>query len=142
MNELSTSRPPEPYPPEHPPESKESLLFLSAGPIIWAAHFMLCYLTAAIWCAKVAAPGSGLISVRWAIALYSVLALGGIGYVGWTGLRRHRLGHASLPHDDDLPEDRHRFLGFATLLLACLSAVAVIYAALVAFFIETCHPLF
>ena len=37
-------------------------------------------------------------------------------------------GNATLPHDDDTPEDRHRFLGFAALLLSALSAVAVIYA--------------
>jgi hypothetical protein len=50
----------------------------------------------------------------------------------------HTLGHAALPHDDDTPEDRQRFLGFATLLLSVLSAVAVIYAAAVVVFIERC----
>jgi len=49
------------------------------------------------------------------------------------------LGSATLPHDDDTPEDRHRFLGFATLLLSALSAVAVLYAGLVAVFIRSCY---
>jgi hypothetical protein len=99
---------------------------------------MLSYLTAAIWCAKMADPDASLGSVRVAIAIYTVLALSGIGITGWRALRRHRYGTATLPHDDDLPEDRHRFLGFAALLLSALSVVAVIYATLVALFIKSC----
>ena len=44
-------------------------------PTIWAAHFLLCYVTAAIWCAKVAGPDGSLGGVRVAIAVYTVLAL-------------------------------------------------------------------
>jgi len=44
-----------------------------------------------------------------------------------------------VPHDADTPEDRHRFLGFATLLLSGLSAVAVIYTALVVVVFRSCH---
>ena len=69
----------------------------------------------------------------------SKIGLVGIGIVGWRGFRRHRLGTASPPHDADTPADRHRFLGFATLLLSALSAVAVLYAALVAVFIGRCY---
>ena len=42
-------------------------------------------------------------------------------------------------HDLDSPEDRHRFLGFATLLLSGLSGVAVLYAALAAMYFDTCR---
>jgi hypothetical protein len=120
-------------------EENQSLLLLTASPVIWAAHFMLSYLTAAIWCAKVAGPVGSLNEVRVAITVYTVLALSGIGYIGWLAFRRHTYGTGTLPHDDDTPEDRHRFLGFATLLLSALSAVAVIYAALVAVFIRSCY---
>ena len=34
------------------PEEKESLWLLAVSPAIWAGHFVLCYLTAAIWCAN------------------------------------------------------------------------------------------
>jgi hypothetical protein len=88
---------------------------------------------------KVAGPGGSLGGVRVAIAVYTVLALGGIGVIGWRALRRHRYGTATLPHDDDSPEDRHRFLGFSALLLSGLSAVAVLYAALAAVFIGSCY---
>ena len=50
-----------------------------------------------------------------------------------------RLGAAELPHDDDTPEDRHRFIGFSTFLLSGLSAVAVVYTGLAALLIETCQ---
>ena len=66
-------------------------------------------------------------------------ALGGILMIGWFGYRAHSYGTGELPHDDDTPEDRHRFMGFATLLISGLSAVAVIYVALVVAFIETCQ---
>ena len=119
-------------------EENQSLFLLAASPVLWAAHFFLSYLTAAIWCAKVAGPGGSLGGVRVAIAIYTVLALGGIGSIGWRAFRRHSYGTATRPHDDDTPADRHRFLGFAALLLSALSAVAVFYAALAAVFIGSC----
>lgn len=120
-------------------EEKQSLWLLIASPIIWAIHFVLSYITASIWCAKLAGPEKLLWEVRVAILIYTALALIGIGFIGWVGRRRHNYGRASVPHDADTPEDRHRFLGFATLLLSSLSAVAVIYAALVVIFIGSCH---
>jgi hypothetical protein len=115
------------------------LWLLAASPAVWAAHFLLCYVTAAVWCGRLAGPGASLWTVRVAIGGYTVAALAGIAVVGYVGFRRHRLGHADLPHDDDSPEDRHRFLGFATFLLSGLSALAVVYSALAAVFIETCQ---
>jgi hypothetical protein len=119
-------------------EETESLWLLTVSPIIWAAHFLLCYITAAIWCAK-RGPDASLFGVRLAIVIYTVVAVVGIALNGWAGYRRHRHGHGRLPHDFDSPEDRHRFLGFATLLLASLSGVATLYAALVAVFFWNCQ---
>lgn len=121
------------------PEANESLWLLIAGPVIWAAHFLLCYGTAAVWCAKVAGYAGPLASARMAIAIYTVLALSAVSVIGWIGYRRHTFGAAELPHDDDTPEDRHRFLGFATALLAALSAVAILYETLVVVFIDRCY---
>jgi hypothetical protein len=114
------------------------LWLLTASPIVWAGHFLLCYGTAAVWCAKIAGLGGALGSARGAIIIYTVLALAVIGVIGVIGYRRHSFGEAALPHDDDTPEDRHRFLGFATALLSALSAVAVVYAALNVFFFTRC----
>ncbi len=119
-------------------EKNQSLWLLTASPAIWAAHFLLSYITASIWCAKAVGPGGSLATVRAAIGVYTAVALVGIGIIGWIGYRRHSHGNAELPHDEDTLEDRHRFLGFAILLLSALSAVAVVYAALVAVFFGRC----
>lgn len=122
-----------------PHEREESLWLLIVSPTIWAAHFMLSYITAAVWCAKFAPADGSLGFVRWAIAGYTVVALAGIALNGRGGLRRHRFGSESLPHDFDTPGDRHRFLGFSTVLLAGLSAVATVFVAIVAIFFEDCR---
>jgi hypothetical protein len=120
-------------------EKDESLWVLVASPAIWALHFLLSYGTAAIWCAKFAGPDGSLGVVRVAIAAYTVVALGAIGVIGRRGYERHRFGDSTLPHDFDSPADRHRFLGFTVLILSGLSAIAVVYAALPAVFIGSCH---
>lgn len=120
-------------------ESRQNLWLLPAAPAIWAAHFLASYITAALWCGMVVGRLGPLSSARLAIAVYTVVALAGIAAIGWSGYRAHTFGVAEPPHDADSPEDRHRFLGFATLLLSGLSAVAVIYSAMAAAIIETCQ---
>jgi hypothetical protein len=127
--------------------SHYTLWLLTIAPTIWAVHLLLCYITAAIWCAKFVGPGGPLDGIRSAVLWYTVVALAGIALTGWEGFRRHR--HPSAPlgaggteattHDLDTAEDRHRFLGFATLLLSGLSGVGVLYAALAATYFETCR---
>ncbi|HEY0947503.1 MAG TPA: hypothetical protein VGD81_19630 [Opitutaceae bacterium] len=120
-------------------EKKESLWPLVIAPAIWAAHLLLSYVTAAIWCAKAPSRDHPLGPVRGAIVGYTVIALVGIGLAGWRGLRGHRLGTESPPHDYDTPGDRHGFLGYATVLLAALSAIATVFAAFVVLFFEDCR---
>ena len=119
-------------------EERQSLWLLAAAPTLWMAHFLASYVTAAVWCAKVAGRGGPLGEARLWVAGFTAVALAGIAVTFVVGLRRHRLGTAATPHDLDTPEDRHRFLGFATVLLSGLSAVAVVYVALAAVFMETC----
>jgi hypothetical protein len=121
------------------PLDKGSLWLLTIAPAIWATHLLLSYITGSIWCAKFAGPTGALRNVRTAIAWYTAVALVGIIVVGIEGFRRHRYGTEATTHDLDSPEDRHRFLGFATLLLAGLSAIAVLYATMAAAFFETCR---
>ena len=121
------------------PETSERLWRIAVSPTIWAAHFLLSYATAAIWCAKLASREGGIAPVRWAIAGYTIAALAGIGWSGWTGMRRHRRGSESPEQDRDTAGDRHGFLGKATVLLSALSAVATLFAALVVLFFEDCR---
>ena len=138
-----------------PPPDRGRLWLLTIAPAIWTAHLLLCYVTAAIWCGKFVAPGGTLNGIPTVVAWYTVVALIGIAIVGWEGFRRHRYPSTSLAagpstalraggmeattHDLDTPADRHRFLGFATLLLSGLSALGVLYAGLAAIYFDTCR---
>jgi hypothetical protein len=100
---------------------------------------MLSYITAAIWCGRFAGDGGTLGPVRTAIAIYTLVALAAIAALAWMGLRAQDVGESDPPYDADSPEDRHRFLGRATVLLSALSAVATIFSALAVVFLETCQ---
>ena len=122
-----------------PAERHESLWWLSVAPAIWLLHFLTTYTTVAVFCAKTPSQWGDLSWTRWAIALYTALAAAGIVATGLHGLRRHQLGPATAPHDIDSPEDRHRFIGFATLLLSGLGLLGVVFVALPMLFIDTCR---
>jgi hypothetical protein len=121
------------------PEKHLYLWMLAAGPTIWAAHFLLSYITAAVWCAKFGGREGMLAPVHTAIGWYTVVALAGIGLVGASGYERHGRGFETDEHERDAPGDRRRFLGFAALLLAGLSAIATIYVAVSVMFLERCY---
>ena len=121
------------------PERASYLLLLAASPTVWAAHFLLSYCIAAVWCEKFAGAGDALGPAGVAISIFTVLALAAIVGIGWHAWRRHRYGDSELPHDFDSPADRHRFLGFACALLSGFSAVAVLYSALAVVLAGTCR---
>lgn len=123
---------------EPSPEVEDSLWILVAGPVIWAGHFLLSYVTAAIWCAKVAGPLGSLGAARIAIGVYTLVALIAIAVLMINTWRRHDLRSARASHDEDSAADRHHFLGFAAVLLAGLSFVATLYVGSVAGFIGNC----
>ena len=119
-------------------EKPTSLWILAAPPTIWAAHFLLSYVTAAIVCAKSTRSLTAVTPAQLAIVVYTAGALLAIAWFARWGWRHHAEGGAKLPHDDDSPEDRERFLGFATFLLSGLVAVAVIFLALSVAVAGTC----
>ena len=121
------------------PEEQDSLWMIAASPTIWAAHFLASYITAAVWCAKFAGYGGSLGVARVAIAVYTALALVPVALIGLRAFQRQRIRGPAAEHDLDSSLDRHRFLAFATLLLSGLSAVAILYAALAAVFVESCR---
>ena len=124
---------------EHLPERTAFLVLLATGPTIWFAHFLATYTTVAVACGPRGPGGEALGTARWLVAVYTVAALAAIAVVGWSGWRRHRFGTETVPHDMDTPGDRHRFLGFATFLLALLSAMATLFVATAVSFFEGCR---
>ena len=117
-------------------EEQASLFRITFGPLIWALHFLACYGLVAVACAK----GADIAMVRILLLLGSVVALGGIGWVGYGAFRQwnvvetgdfvHRRGHA---------EDRHHFLGHAAFLLSIISAIGVIFVSLPLVMIGGCQ---
>jgi hypothetical protein len=121
------------------PERTRYLILLAGAPAIWMLHFLACYVTGAVWCARYAGFGGTLQPLQAAIVAYTAIAAAGIVFIGWGGYRRHRFGGEEPPHDFDSPADRHRFLGFATFLLAGLSLVGTIFSAGAALAFDVCY---
>jgi magnesium-transporting ATPase (P-type) len=111
-----------------------------AAPIVWAVHFLFCYVFAAVYCEKLGRDAS-LDTATWIIVGATVLALALIG------LSTHHLWRVrgrSLTDDDfeyehNTPEERHRFLSHVALMLCVLSAVAVLYVAIPMLYLTSCR---
>ncbi|ANK77484.1 hypothetical protein ACI2KT_25260 [Ensifer adhaerens] len=120
------------------PREIETFWTLFTGPAIWAGHFLICYASAAIFCAKPALFAMEFKSLRLGIAVITVLALAAIGLSAFLAWRQWGFGAHDPPHDDPTRHDRLLFQGFATLLLAGLSFVAVLMTALPTIFVSEC----
>jgi hypothetical protein len=120
------------------PTPLETLWTLFTAPIIWAVHFLACYVGAAVYCAKQEQLPFGFEAVRAGIGGATILALALISLSAWLAWRQWGFGSDDPPHDQPTRLDRTLFQGFATLLLAGLSFIGVIYVALPALFISEC----
>lgn len=121
-------------------EQRHSLYLLTTSPAIWAAHFLGSYIAAALWCRTgIERTNPSMLPLHSIVIGLALVALVGIGLTAQKGWRMHTYGESEPPHADDTPEDRHRFMGFATLLLSALSAVAVVYVAGSVLFFRSCY---
>lgn len=120
------------------PKEVETLWTLFTAPVVWALHFLICYVSAAIYCAKPALFPFGFDAIRMGIALATIAALLLILLSGVLAWRQWGFGTHDPPHDDPTGHDRRLFQGFATLLLSGLSFVAIIYVAMPLLFITEC----
>jgi hypothetical protein len=118
-------------------EPRQSLWALTAGPAIWAGHFLASYVAGAVWCGNVGAHAR-FGPVTLVFAAVSAVALAAVAWVAWGGWKRYNHGDAVPSHHKDTPEDRHRFLGLATVLLAVLSAVSILYTVLAVAMLRGC----
>ncbi|GLS38622.1 hypothetical protein GCM10010869_42170 [Mesorhizobium tianshanense] len=120
------------------PKEVETLWTLFTAPVVWIAHFLVCYIGAAIYCAKPELVGLSFSAVRAGIAAATVIALSLIALSAWLAWRQWGFGTDDPPHDDPTSRDRSLFQGFATLLLSGLSFIAVIFTAMPALFLTEC----
>ena len=117
-------------------ETNEPLWMPVLAPALWAVHFTLSYITAAVLCGRFGPPASP--GLRIAVAGYTAVALAAMTLLFLHGLRRHRYQLPVCPHDDDSPEDRHHFVAFTTMLLAGLSVLATVFVAASVFLAGEC----
>jgi len=119
---------------------RDSLIGMVAGPLIWAAHFLVCYTVVALACAF----GFGIEAggewgaVRIVLVIVSagaVLIIAGLTFLAY---RRWRLSGGSEPPRDHRHE-RHRFMSVAALLLGVLSGIAVVYSAMPLLILPLCQ---
>lgn len=110
------------------------------SPLIWAVHFLACYITVAVFCEKMGR-AAALGPAEIAVIVYTLLALAGIGWSTW-GLWRVRgrsLTDNDFEYEHNTPEERHRFLSHVALILSVLSAVAIIYVAIPMIYLTSCR---
>ena len=112
-----------------------SLWTLIVPPTVWAAHFLFSYLWAALNCAKVGefAKFPTLFAAGTVVALLVILS------AGWVAWIQSRTPGDDPPHEHGTRVDRLRFIAVATLLLAGLSFVAVIFTAAPVVFLTDCR---
>lgn len=118
-------------------EAWSSLWPMVFGPAIWALHFLVCYVFAAVFCAKLGGQGD-FVTVRLVVAGATVVALVAIAVVGFFGFQQWRVEH-DVHQDQPTDVDRRQLIGQAAMLLCGLSAVGVVYVALPALFIGSCQ---
>ncbi|AXV16346.1 hypothetical protein CYG48_11915 [Neorhizobium sp. SOG26] len=122
------------------PREIETLWTLFTAPAVWALHFVVCYVLAAIFCAKRLPESFTFDTVRIWLLVITLVALAMIVLSAYLAWRQWGYGKGDPPHDEPTREERRHFQGFATLLLSGLSFVAVIYVAIPLFFIAECQP--
>ncbi|CAD7039461.1 hypothetical protein REJC140_00754 [Pseudorhizobium endolithicum] len=121
------------------PREIESLWTLFTAPVVWALHFIVCYVVVAIYCEKAGVWEIDFNSIRIGLGLLTLAALGMIVLSAYLAWRQWGFGSGDPPHDRPTDHDRRLFQGFATLLLSGLSFVAVVYVAIPLIFIAGCQ---
>lgn len=118
-----------------PERLRVTLWTLIVPPAIWAGHFLMAYLWAAISCAK----QGEFATFPILFVAGTALALAIISLSGWIAWRQTKMPGGPPPHDEGTQRDRLRFLAASTLMLAGLSFVAVLFTALPVIFLDDCR---
>lgn len=108
-----------------------SLWRLTIAPTTWAVHLILCYSTVSLACWRGLFP---IYSARYWLIGASVVALAFIALQGWRAQKQW--GDQGT---DGQTEDRHRFLGHATFLIAVISGIGTVFTTLPLFLLEGCR---
>lgn len=111
-----------------------------AGPCLWATHFLVIYIAAAVYCEK-AGRDALLDPVRLVVIGATVAGLAALGWVTrrlWA-VRGRSLTDNDFEFEHNTTEERHRFLSHVALMLCALSATGMIFAAIPVVVLGTCR---
>lgn len=112
-------------------QARATWVVLLGGPVVWALHFVVVYLVAEAGCTG-SGPGLDAFDppvpsvVTLVATVVAVLACLGVGAWAW---RLRARGPGGLASDEAAAVERNRTLMMAGLLLALLSAMAVVFVA-------------
>lgn len=114
----------------------DHLVSMVVAPLIWSAHFVVCYVLVALVCAL------GWTEVRLlgmplgvaGVALASLIALALLGYTAMLNIEKYRRA----PTDASAANDASAFIALNSVLLCALSTVALLWVAFPAFMLPTC----
>lgn len=120
-----------------PKPIRKRLWWIVLSPSVWAIHFLACYLTVAIWCAKVD-PGTSSGLLLWLVSGYTLVAVGAITAIATSSYRSFRRDDPELAYEFDDPSDRTSFIAFTAFLLSLLSLIATLFTALALLIIRSC----
>ena len=111
-----------------------------AAPIVWALHFLFCYVFAAVYCEKLGRDAS-LGGPTIVIIGATVVALGliGLSVLSLCRVRGRSLTDNDFEFEHNTAEERHRFLSHVALMLCVLSAVAVLYVTIPMLYLSSCR---
>lgn len=106
----------------------DRLTSLVAAPLIWAAHFLFCYVLVSLACAY-GFGGTGI-----GIALATVIALALIGYTALANYRKWRRAQQAKTPGTDIGI----FFSLNSMLLCTVSAIALVWVAYPAAMLPVC----
>lgn len=118
---------------------RDHLISMVAAPIIWASHFLVCYVLVAATCAFGWAWDGplglvGMDPAHFGIAVATVAALSLLGLSAAQNFEKYR----QCPTDDSARHDVSAFIALNALLLCALSTVALVWVAFPALILPTC----
>jgi uncharacterized membrane protein YhaH (DUF805 family) len=126
---------------------RDSLFSLIVGPMVWAAHFLIVYITAAIACAHgffddeilgiriVQLIGGGATLVALALILDSLV----LSWRRWRGRPSDGEPTPLPPHDSSDVTSRRRFMAYASILLSGIALIATVWQSLPLVFFASCR---
>jgi hypothetical protein len=110
------------------PYFTRSLLFMTAGPLIWALHFVFIYVLTAIICARPSAMSTWLSTglLEWTLGIATVMA---IAAILWITLRRLK---------SDGVQENVKFMEWTAVALGAFSIYAIVMDVLPVMFVPAC----